>query len=94
MGGSLPQPPQGPGRKITKCDWSTDVLWTATTEHFTECLIKRCASLLLSGDADGADVGVPEDRLYLDDLAGAWRVDHEAIAEVEADVADVGKEEH
>jgi lysyl-tRNA synthetase class 2 len=48
----------------------------------------------LSSDADGADVRVPEDRLHLDDLAGARRVYHQAVAEVEADVADVGEEEH
>ncbi|MCW2892865.1 MAG: hypothetical protein JWO75_2354, partial [Actinomycetia bacterium] len=46
------------------------------------------------GDADGADEGVPEDRLDLDDLAGARRVHHQAVADVEADVADVGEEEH
>ena len=36
----------------------------------------------------------PEDRLHLDDLAGARRVDHQAVADVDADVADVGEEEH
>jgi hypothetical protein len=46
------------------------------------------------GDADRAHVVTPEDRLHLDDLAGARRVHHQAVAEVEADVADVGEEEH
>jgi hypothetical protein len=46
------------------------------------------------GDADGAHVVTPEDRLHLDDLAGARRVYHQAVAEVDAHVADVGEEEH
>jgi tRNA synthetases class II (D, K and N) len=51
----------------------------------------RCRCL---GDADRAHVVTPEDRLHLDDLASARRVHHQAVAEVEADVADVGEEEH
>ena len=45
-------------------------------------------------DADGAHVDVPHDRLDLDRLPEVRCVDHQAVADVEADVTDVGEEEH
>ena len=54
----------------------------------------RLVAPSIGSDPDRADVLVPEDRLDLDVLAGLRRVDHQAVADVDAHVADVGEEEH
>ena len=45
-------------------------------------------------DPHGPHVGAPEDRLDLHRLAERGRVEHQAVTDVHADVADVGEEEH
>ena len=45
-------------------------------------------------DADGAHVNAPVDLLDHHVLAEGGRVDHQAVAQVQTDVADVGVEEH
>src|ERR1700749_3821070 len=45
-------------------------------------------------DPYGADVDAPVDLLDHDVLTEGGGVDHQAVAQVEADVADVGVEEH
>ena len=49
--------------------------------------------LWASADPDGAVVSAPPDRVDLDRHAEVRRVDHQSVADVNPDVADVGEEE-